>query len=277
MKDSGFACTVGMESANDRVLSILGKGYNKHTIQKFFEKMRQASLFNNHLNIMVGVPGARYEEDLETYAFCRNYADIFSWFKSFRFTLTETSEMGKNPQNYGIKIRKGQKGSHPNGGGRLTQIMFEDPEGMRDDEKTAMIDLYNGLNKELKLKRKYDGLYKKIGSALAGKDLADLTFIPSSEELIKLKMKFDPHEFNRSTHNNGKYVIVDLRQGREHQFFTNLYFAELMESQAGNAFNFDDLRQKTGDEDKALRFIQTMVSAGLLDVRTGDKSIAHGA
>jgi len=275
MKASGFGCTVGMESANDRVLKTLGKGYDKNTIQNFFENIQKASLLNNHLNIMVGVPGARYEEDLETYEFCRNYVDIFSWFKSSLFTLSETSDMGKNPQKYGIRIRKGQKGAHPNGGGRLTPVMFEDPEGMSDDEKSAIIDLYDQLNKEIRLKLKYDGLYEKIVSAHTGKNLEDLTFIINNEELVRLKMKFFPRELNSSIKDKSKYMIINLREGRDHQFFMNSYFVKLMKSQSGNEFNFHDLCQKTGDESTALHFIQTMISGGLLDVVDGRDKLSE--
>ena len=61
MKESGFSCTIGMESANNRALGILNKGYDRDTIYNVFENMRTVRLDGNHLNIIVAIPGITYE------------------------------------------------------------------------------------------------------------------------------------------------------------------------------------------------------------------------
>ncbi|MDZ7665873.1 MAG: hypothetical protein U5K27_11205 [Desulfotignum sp.] len=134
MEKSGFSCTIGMESANACVLETLNKGYDKNIIRRFFEKLRNASLMNNHLNIIVGTPGATYDQELETLAFCREYTDIFTQFKAGIFTLTPTSDMGKNPHKYGLRIKDSGTDHQPLHG-RIASLAFDDPKGMTQEEK----------------------------------------------------------------------------------------------------------------------------------------------
>jgi len=113
LKKSGFTCTVGMESASSRILALLNKGYDLATLLVFINHMKRADFSNNHVNIMVGVPGETWEDALETFRFCMGCNDVFNWFKPSRFTLTATSDMGQHPEKYGIRIRKSTEKKKP--------------------------------------------------------------------------------------------------------------------------------------------------------------------
>lgn len=149
LQESGFNFTVGMESANDRVLAVLNKGYDTGTLRAFVDNMRKASFKGNHLNVMVGVPGEQYEEALETLEFCQECTDVFGWFKAYEFTLSATSDMGRRPEKYGITIREGRQTTRADRyNGRLGKLDFEDPEGMSEEEKSAVFAFYQRLNEK---------------------------------------------------------------------------------------------------------------------------------
>jgi radical SAM superfamily enzyme YgiQ (UPF0313 family) len=147
LKKSGFTCTVGMESASSRILALLNKGYDLAALQVFINHMKRADFSNNHLNIMVGVPGETWEDALETLGFCMGCNDVFNWFKPSRFTLTATSDMGQHPEKYGIRIRKSTEKLGPEKiGGRLSPMEFEDPDGMSETDISALVNAYAQLN-----------------------------------------------------------------------------------------------------------------------------------
>ncbi len=147
LKKSGFNCTVGMESASNRILALLNKGYDATALQAFVNHMKLAGFYNNHVNIMVGVPGETWEDALETLGFCMGCKDVFNWFKPSRFTLTATSDMGQHPEKYGIRIRKTtEKQGLDKTGGRLTARGFDDPDGMSEADISALVNAYAQLN-----------------------------------------------------------------------------------------------------------------------------------
>ncbi len=150
LKQSGFSFTVGMESVNDPVLARLNKGYDRKTIAAFAENLKAANFGGNHLNVMIGIPGERYEEALETLAFCTDCKDLFSLFKPSRFTLTATSYMGRHPEEFGIWIRPRKRPHHPDrAGGRLSSLAFDDPSGMVPDQIAAIFKAYEKLNRSI--------------------------------------------------------------------------------------------------------------------------------
>ncbi len=147
LKQSGFTCTVGMESASDKILGVLNKGYNQAVLSTFMDNMATADFGDNHLNIMVGNPGETYEDARHTLEFCARYKKLIKWFKPSRFTLTATSYMSQHPEQFGIQIHKthGHHGTDRSGG-RLTSLAFDDPNGMNDTEIKAILKGYESLN-----------------------------------------------------------------------------------------------------------------------------------
>jgi hypothetical protein len=265
MTRSGFSGTIGMESANNRALKTLNKGYTRATIRNLFEKMRRASSTNHHLNIMVGVPGVSYADDLETYRFCEQYQDLFSRFKAGWFTLTATSDMGKNPQKYGLVVPEAQKRPH-HGNGRITVLEFEDPDGMSLHEKQTISDLYRKLNRNRYRVDRFNGCYQRLMAARTGDALDGLTFSLPVEWLVRSGMAISP--LSRAASNGGQryYSIVNIAQDRDHQFFAPRQLADVMDSLAAGPFSFQDVARRTADDAQALDFLKQLARGAVLEV-----------
>lgn len=256
MASSGFSCTVGMESANASILQTLNKGYDKKIIRRFFENLRSASLKNNHLNIIVGTPGATYDQELETLAFCREYTDIFTRFKSGIFTLTPTSDMGKNPHKYGLRIKDRGTDNQPVHG-RIASLAFDDPNGMTHEEKLGIIARYGQLNKEIKNQRKFGGCLDSITTAVSG---ADMEGIPFVFEKLLVRQRVMHHSF----HGQGGYMVVNMSEDRDHQVFIDQQQADLMDMLGDRVFSCEDVMAITKDENTALHFIKKMATGYLI-------------
>ncbi len=265
MAQSGFSCTIGMESANECVLQTLNKGYSKKIIREFFENLRAASLKNNHLNIIVGTPGATYDQELETLAFCKEYTDIFTQFKSGIFTLTPTSDMGRNPHKYGIRIKDSStENQHLHG--RISSMAFDDPRGMTHEEKLRIVERYGQLNKEIKNKQKFKNCLDKITAAGSGADIKSMAF---SFEKLWVRQKVMHHAFQEQ----GEYMVVNMSENRDHQVFMDKQQSDLMDTLKDSIFSFQDIMAITHDENFALHFIKKMAAGNLINVADIDHGI----
>ncbi len=265
MAKSGFSCTVGMESANECVLQTLNKGYNKKIIRRFFENLRSASLMNNHLNVIVGSPGATYDQELETFAFCREYTDIFTRFKAGIFTLTPTSDMGKNPHKYGIRIKdRGTDNQHMHG--RISSMAFDDPKGMTHEEKLRILERYGQLNKEIKNQRRFNGCLDRITAAGSGADIKGFAF---AFEKLLVRQRVMHHAF----HGQGDYMVVNISENRDHQVFIDKQQADVMDSLRDSIFSCEDVMAITKDENTALHFIKKMATGYLIKAADIDHGI----
>ncbi|BBO77431.1 hypothetical protein DSCW_48480 [Desulfosarcina widdelii] len=258
MNKSGFSCTVGMEHSNNCALKILNKGYNQKIIRKFFEKIRIASLSENHLNIIVGMPGITYAQEMETLEFCKEYTDIFNQFKCSIFTLTNTSEMGKNPQKYGIIINEDGKANKFNSHGRISSINFYDPNGMTSEEKHEILKLYEQLNQELRSQIRFNGYRNLILTARTGAYLEDIYFIFDRLSLQQM--------VNLNTNNNDGYFVVNMSASRRHQVIIDKKLSDMINIFKDKKFNFKDIIEFTTDENIALQYLKEMVNGSLVNV-----------
>ena len=150
LKQSGFTCTVGMESASDKILGILNKGYDQAVLTTFMDNMKTAGFTGTNLNIMVGCPGETFADALHTVEFCKRCRSMVKSFKPSRFTLTATSYIGSHPEEFGLRVHNthGHHGTDRSGG-RLTSLAFDDPGGMSDEEIVAIFKAYGTLNSSI--------------------------------------------------------------------------------------------------------------------------------
>ncbi|MCA1787157.1 MAG: hypothetical protein LC657_14385, partial [Desulfobacteraceae bacterium] len=264
MEKSGFSCTIGMESANACVLETLNKGYDKNIIRRFFEKLRNAFLMHNHLNIMVATPGATYDQELETLAFCREYTDIFTKFKAGIFTLTPTSDMGKNPQKYGLRIKDSGTDHQPLHG-RIASLAFDDPKGMTQEEKNRILEGYTQLNAQIKNQQKFHGYLDSITGAGSGAAIKDIAFV-FEKPLVRQRVMH--HAFK----GQADYMVVNMSENRDHQVFIDKRQADVMDSLTDNVFSFQDVMAAMQNENMALDFIQKMATGYLIKAA----GIPHG-
>jgi len=264
MEKSGFSCTIGMESANACVLETLNKGYDQNIIRRFLEKLRNASLMHNHLNIIVGTPGATYDQELETLAFCREYTDIFTKFKAGIFTLTPTSDMGKNPGKYGLLIKDSNTDHQPLHG-RIASLSFDDPKGMTQEEKNRIMEGYTQLNAQIKNQQKFHGFLDSIKGAGSGAAINDIAFV-LEKPLVRQQVMH--HDFK----GQADYMVVNMSENRDHQVFIDKRQAAVMDSLKDSVFRFQDVMAIMQNENMALHFIKKMATGYL--IKAAD--IPHG-
>ncbi|MCF8091073.1 MAG: hypothetical protein K9K40_01265 [Desulfotignum sp.] len=265
MAKSGFSCTIGMESANECVLQTLNKGYNKKIIRGFFENLRAASLKNNHLNVIVGTPGATYDQELETFAFCKEYTDIFTQFKCSIFTLTQTSDMGKNPHKYGLRI-KDSSTDNQHLHGRILSMAFDDPNGMTHEKKLRIVERYGQLNKEIKNKQKFKNCLDRITAAGSGADIKGIAFV---FEKLLVRQRVMHHAFCEQ----GDYIVVNMSESRDHHIFIDKQQSDIMDILRDSIFSCQDVMAITQDENIALHFIKKMAAGNLIKVADIDHEI----
>ena len=148
MKQSGFVCTqIGMETANDRLLKFINKGYNVATLRRFLDNVRGVGLPVGFLSVIVDIPSTTYQEALEVWEFCREYADVAENFAWTSFQLTQTSPMGAHPERWGI-ITDGGLLEQGGVGERAGALRFSHPATMSASEFDEILARYAALARE---------------------------------------------------------------------------------------------------------------------------------
>lgn len=104
--DAGFIMLFfGLESANDRILSIIDKGCNKATEKTVLKNSSRAGIWN-HLYLFFGFPTEEREEAEDTIQFTIDHGERGSGFihsvGQSTFTLEKDSAIFHNPQKFSI-------------------------------------------------------------------------------------------------------------------------------------------------------------------------------
>lgn len=214
IKESGYICNqIGMETANNRLLKLLNKGYDVATIKELFDKMLKIDFKISKLDVIVDIPTTNFAEALEVYYFCKRYKDLFYRIQIFNFQLSLSSQMGKCPQEYGIVINRNKK--YFSFSDRANIVPFDDPHGMSLDEKKNILKLYSDLITEMRQEREYNDLFKKIMSCKHNRDLNGILFcFPGYEEFIAIKKKFAENGTKYSK--SADQVIYNLKSKSHH-------------------------------------------------------------
>jgi hypothetical protein len=107
LKRSGCIFTaVGVESVNDRVLRFFNKGYRAKDVHTFFEAAQEADYRFFQTNFMYGAPMANLEDELDNIAFISKFRKAMGNIAFFRLEITKKSALGKNLEEFGIKVDK---------------------------------------------------------------------------------------------------------------------------------------------------------------------------
>jgi anaerobic magnesium-protoporphyrin IX monomethyl ester cyclase len=91
----------GFESANPRVLGLMGKMNEPGTVFRILENLSRAGI-HCHLNVMIGFPTETREEAQETIDFLRRNRRIFRNFHAQTFSLEEGSQIHRDPGRFKI-------------------------------------------------------------------------------------------------------------------------------------------------------------------------------
>jgi radical SAM superfamily enzyme YgiQ (UPF0313 family) len=100
-------CTLyyGMESANERVLSLMDKHAKKSVIQRNLHMAAKSGIWN-HVMAFYGFPGETLDEALETRQFVLENQPVIHSMELFYFVAYRHTPMVRNPEKFGITIHK---------------------------------------------------------------------------------------------------------------------------------------------------------------------------
>ncbi|HKP00659.1 MAG TPA: radical SAM protein [Nitrospiraceae bacterium] len=100
-------CTLyyGMESANERVLSLMDKHAKKSVIQRNLQMASKAGIWN-HVMAFYGFPGETLDEAMETRQFVIQNQPVIHSLELFYFVAYRHTPMVRNPEKFGITIHK---------------------------------------------------------------------------------------------------------------------------------------------------------------------------
>lgn len=105
MKEAG--CTkviIGVESLDDDVLKNLNKGYKRQDVLDILEAVKGSNI-QVVINLIIDAPITTWKSALEQFQIFKSLVNEMDvTYNFFSFELTRTSNMGKNPAKYGLKI-----------------------------------------------------------------------------------------------------------------------------------------------------------------------------
>ncbi|NOZ88090.1 MAG: radical SAM protein [Deltaproteobacteria bacterium] len=93
----------GIESGNQRVLDLMSKGTRINEIEKVLELSHGAGIANYGF-LLVGFPGERRYEAEATLNFAKRHRAWLDGAQLSRFVVYSTSEVGKEPEKFGLKL-----------------------------------------------------------------------------------------------------------------------------------------------------------------------------
>lgn len=155
MAVSGFVGgIVGLESACDRVLQAVHKGYCLADIRRFLDATRSAKMRHLKINLIVNLPSVTFPEAIATLDLLKEYLDCVGQIAAFPLTVTRASMFGRNPKRYGLTILNASARASSD---LVGAVPFEDPLGMTVEQVKQVIDKVHHLNRLLSRTRAFGG------------------------------------------------------------------------------------------------------------------------
>ncbi|PRP94819.1 B12-binding domain-containing radical SAM protein [Enhygromyxa salina] len=167
-RSARWALTIGMESANDRLLDYIAKGYRRADIERFFATVRELDAGDRLqlvVNVIIDIPTTTLAEAEEVLAFCSRYTDVVSYFNVSYFTLTSSSEMGREPERFGLTILYDRSPTSDNDSAshqQVNTVAFTAAGGFGAEDRARLTRGYGQLNDEIRRRRQLGGWYGRI-------------------------------------------------------------------------------------------------------------------
>jgi radical SAM superfamily enzyme YgiQ (UPF0313 family) len=249
MKQSGFVCTqIGMETASDRLLKFINKGYDVATLRRFLDNVRSVGLPVGVLSVIVDIPSTTYQEALEIWEFCREYADVAENIVSTSFQLTQTSPMGAHPERWGI-ITEGELLEHGGVGERAGALRFSHPTTMSASEFDDILARYAALSRERHPENVVqDDVLQAIQQARGPADIANLRFsFLKRQAYMTARAQFDASgRFVRRPTNHFLFQLREQFLDPRHWVLITDGVKLLLNHFAGRVRTFSQLRRSVG-------------------------------
>jgi hypothetical protein len=117
----------GLESANDRILSLMEKGNSSELARHILKMSREAGIWN-HLFLFFGFPTETWEEAMETIEFLKENKENVHSIAPGVFTLNKESDIHHHPEKFCIT-----RVSDPPGMDISTHLSFEINKGISNE------------------------------------------------------------------------------------------------------------------------------------------------
>ncbi|SDP81082.1 B12-binding domain-containing radical SAM protein [Desulforhopalus singaporensis] len=135
LKKSGYTNTlIGLESANDNILTLMGKGTNLKTIYQVIDNLYNAKI-NIWLMFFLGFPGESYNEAENTLNFIKNVQNKIVSTYGTGFVLTKNSYIHSHPDEYRVEI--GKQNDY-----FILQVPFKSQQALTDEQIGVLLDIY---------------------------------------------------------------------------------------------------------------------------------------
>ncbi|MDX3356999.1 radical SAM protein [Streptomyces sp. ME01-24h] len=100
---------IGMETTNTRVLKLVHKSADREENLRFIREAHQAGM-KLRINLIPDLPSTTLEEAMDSLQDVAELADCVESFTVFPFEATRSSEVGRDPERFGLVVADGETG-----------------------------------------------------------------------------------------------------------------------------------------------------------------------
>ncbi|MEU6522673.1 radical SAM protein [Streptomyces sp. NPDC046924] len=163
---------IGMETTNTRVLKLVHKSADREENLRFIRDAHRAGV-NLRINLIPDLPSTTLDEALEALDDIAEVADCVEAFSIFPFEATRSSEVGRNPEKFGLVVAENASGLANQAQYALNHLGNIDP-AMTDEERSRIHRMYQDF-----AIRHGSGHMRETGSEF-------LSAIPDQDKLFRL-------------------------------------------------------------------------------------------
>jgi hypothetical protein len=160
---------VGVESLNSRVLARMSKPANREQTLQFLEDARGAGL-RVVANLIPDLPTTTYDEALQSLRDMRDLADCVYRVQVFPFETTRSSNIGRDPGRFGLRVKEGQASRRGAAEFELNRLEVEDP-AMTPEEHADVFRRYTEFAESLVLRDRGDFDQPRLALRVLNEDI----------------------------------------------------------------------------------------------------------
>jgi len=127
---------IGMETTNTRVLKLVHKSADREENLRFIREAHRAGM-KLRINLIPDLPSTTLEEAMESLRDVTELADCVESFTVFPFEATRSSEVGRNPERFGLVVSDGDTGLANQAQYALNHLGNLDP-AMTDEQRRGV-------------------------------------------------------------------------------------------------------------------------------------------
>ncbi|MDQ0797258.1 B12-binding domain-containing radical SAM protein [Streptomyces sp. B1I3] len=239
---------IGMETTNTRVLNLVHKSADREENLRFIREAHSAGM-KLRINLIPDLPSTTREEALESLRDVAELADLVDSFTVFPFEATRSSEVGRNPERFGLVIADSGTGTANQAQYALNHLGNIDP-AMTDEQRRGVHEVYQDFAVQ-----HGSGYMRVTGSDFLGR-------LPAPDEPFRLGTEY------LDVLRRGEALVVTHVLRRERTVLPAAVATGLTRWLDGSPLTRQDLAHSYGD-DGARRVVEQLVDARMLMTAAG--------